>query len=190
VVPHLPSNGQQKLNNLKEALEKQTVKFGELIIVDKEQCAYKNRNEGWRKAKGDIIWFLDADVVPDRKALEEALKIFDKRNPDAVEGRIYGTVQRIYKWGFMAGHIFYTKKILETIGGVDEDFCPGWRGDTDFGWCVMELGGRIIYCSDSNAEHPNKSLTRFNLKNEELLRRKHPKMYAEAKRNNYLGNML
>ena len=137
VVPHVPNTRARELENLKAALDKQTVGFDELLIIAEEQSAAKNNNIGWKKARGDIIWFVANDVIPTKKALQNALKVFQERNPDGVDGRIYGGIKRKYDWGFMTGHILYTKTILESIGGFDERF-TAWRFDTDFAWSVLD----------------------------------------------------
>jgi len=185
VVPHVPYTRIKELARLREALQRQTVQSFELLIIEKKQSAFKSNNEGWRKAKGDIVWFIADDMVPEPDALEKALQVFRDKDPDGVEGHIYGLVERIYDWGFMSGHIFYKRKVLQQYGGFDERF-KGWRGDTDFAWTVLDGGGKIIYCPESKAMHPGRPTTVPNMEAERLLQKKHPERYELAKQGNHL----
>ena len=189
VVPHLPNTRKEELARLIRALETQTVQDFELLVVENRKTAFENNNIGWKKACGKIIWFLADDVIPDPDALEQALRVFENRAVDGVEGHMYGKLNRIYELGFMSGHIFYTRRILEQVGGFDERF-KGWRGDTDLGWTILERGGSIEYCPDSRVNHPAKGGTAADIKAEMLLKNKHPETYRYAKKNRLLRCLL
>ncbi|HOT98868.1 MAG TPA: glycosyltransferase family A protein [bacterium] len=184
VAVPLGPNREAEITRLMEAVKAQTTQPGE-IIVEEGSNPYVNRNKAWRRAKGSIIWFLDSDVIPDPDALEKALEIFAQTNPEGVEGHIYGIIQRVFRWGFMSGHIFYTRKALEKVGGFDERFTD-WRGDTDLGWSILDGGGLILYQPLSRAFHPAGSNTQPNLETERLLYDKHPALYREAREKGYL----
>jgi len=179
VVVPTAQGRENKIDRLVEALEKQILKPKELIVEFDKECWGRARNKGWKKAKGEIIWFLDDDMVPEPDALVEALKVFTEMQPDGVEGHIYGKINRINDWGYMSGHIFYTKKILEKVGGFDERFLYGWREDTDLAWRVLEAGGKIIYAPASRACHPDAPHTTVRQENEKLLESKHPAFYRK-----------
>jgi GT2 family glycosyltransferase len=183
VVPLGPGRDQE-MARLEDAIDAQTIQPIE-IVVEEGPHHYINRNKGWRRAKGSIIWFLDSDVTPEPDALERALEIFAQSNPEGVEGHIYGVIQRVFKWGFMAGHIFYTREALEKVGGFDERFTD-WRGDTDLGWSILDSGGLILYQPLSRALHPNGSNTQPNMETERLLYDRHPALYREAREKGYL----
>ena len=189
VVPHVPNTRAEELEKLKTALDKQTAQFHELLIISEAQSAASNNNIGWKAASGSIIWFLANDVIPQKRALQKALEVFQATSPDGVDGHMYGGVKRKYQWGFMTGHIFYTKAILKEIGGFDERF-HGWRFDTDFAWSVLDRGGRVEYCPKSKVKHPEKGGTVRDMEAERLLREKHPERYAEAKEQGYLRCFL
>jgi len=182
-VPLGPGRAQE-MARLEVAIEAQTVQPLE-IVVEEGLNHYTNRNRTWQRAQGSIIWFLDSDVVPDPDALEKALEIFAHADPEGVEGHIFGVIQRVFKWGFMAGHIFYAREALEKVGGFDERFTD-WRGDTDLGWSILDAGGLILYQPLSRAFHPNGSNTQPNMETERLLYDKHPDLYREARQNGYL----
>ena len=188
VIPHSAARA-EFLKQLMDGLSKQTVVPNEIIVKSGFKNPYVNRNMGWRCAKYPLIWFLDDDMILQSDALERLLEVYHKERPDSVEGHIYGRITRIYDWGFMSGHILYTKAILEKVGGFDERF-TGWRGDTDFGWSVLDAGGKIVYCLLSRAHHPSKSNTAPDIEAEKLLMEKHPELYHLAKKFGHLGTIL
>ena len=105
VVVPLGPNRAVEMHRLEKGLLAQTIQPKE-VVVEQGNHHYKNRNRGWQKAKGEMIWFLDSDIVPDSDAFERALEVFMTTETDAVEGHIYGVIERVFKWGFMSGHIF------------------------------------------------------------------------------------
>lgn len=102
------------------------------------------RNRGAEAAKGDVIFFFDADVVlKDKAFLEKALLEFESRGLDIattdvlpIEGTKYdGFSHEVYNkyvrlWGRLHPHapgfcMLVRKSLHEKIGGFDEDvvFC-------------------------------------------------------------------
>jgi len=188
VVVPLGPNRAVEMHRLEKGLLAQTIQPKE-VVVEQGNHHYKNRNRGWQKAKGEMIWFLDSDIVPDSDAFERALEVFMTTETDAVEGHIYGVIERVFKWGFMSGHIFYSKRMLDAVGGFDERFTD-WRGDTDLGWSILDAGGLIVYQPLSRAFHPHGSNTRPNLETERLLYDKHPELYRTAREKHYLQCLI
>jgi len=58
-------------------------------LENKKKSISRARNIGAKKAKGDIIVFIDDDVIIDKNYLKEILKVFEK-NPDALG--VQGTI--------------------------------------------------------------------------------------------------
>ncbi|MDI6730787.1 MAG: glycosyltransferase, partial [Candidatus Altarchaeum sp.] len=56
------------------------------IIIKKGLNPSENRNYGIKKAKGEIIYFLDDDAVVDKNILKNAEEFFNKYNVDVVGG--------------------------------------------------------------------------------------------------------
>lgn len=96
VIPTL--NEEKYLPRLLEVIKKQSFRDWEIIVADagskdktvnlakaagcqvvKGGRPAKGRNEGVKKAKGDLILFLDADVVLPRACLNKAVREFQKR---------------------------------------------------------------------------------------------------------------
>jgi glycosyltransferase involved in cell wall biosynthesis len=82
----IPTIGRNTLSFLLDALEQQTRKPDEVIIMKDEFRRGPSimRNEGIAKAKGDLIAFLDDDVVPGSDWLEIFIKAIDEYNADVV----------------------------------------------------------------------------------------------------------
>lgn len=183
VIPLGPEREEQ-VKRLLKALDVQTIRPGE-VVVEEGPNPYVNRNRGWRRAAGRISWFLDSDVIPEPDALEKALQLFAKADPEAVEGHIYGTISRVFEWGYMSGHILYAREALEKAGGFDEWFTD-WRGDTDLAWTILDGGGIILYQPLSRACHPGPSSTQVDMAAERRLFEKHPQRYREAREGGFL----
>ncbi|MDP2666564.1 MAG: glycosyltransferase family A protein [Candidatus Diapherotrites archaeon] len=106
------------------------------------------RNEGIRRALGNIVAFTDDDVVPAPDWLEK-IKDFFHSHPDAVgvEGRTTGNNTPLLShatrnekgFEFPACNYAFRKGILEKIGGFDEAY-HFFREDTDLAYKAMQFG--------------------------------------------------
>ncbi|PJE69610.1 MAG: hypothetical protein COU98_01075 [Candidatus Staskawiczbacteria bacterium CG10_big_fil_rev_8_21_14_0_10_38_10] len=154
IIPTL--NEEKYLFALLETIKKQNFKDYEIIVADagsKDKtieiaknygCKItsgglpaKGRNEGAKIAKGDLLLFLDADIILPQNFLENLLNEFKKRNLDiasspilANERRMDKLVYRFYNlWSRLtqrflphaADVILVKKKIYQIIGGFEEE---------------------------------------------------------------------
>jgi glycosyltransferase involved in cell wall biosynthesis len=106
------------------------------------------RNAGIRAAKGEIIFFTDADMVADPRLLEEHLQAHEKKKNASFEGLTINPDGKPYiranlaagkkiKWAyFLSGNLSVNKKQLLEAGLFDENF----KG---YGWEDLELGYRF-----------------------------------------------
>ncbi len=154
------------------------------------------RNLGIRHSRGDLIAFADSDVTVANDWIANAVAYFQKQQVDGVEGRTEacGTetpfahrAHNLNGGQFLTCNIFYTKAILQKVGGFDERFRAPHREDSDLAWRILEVGGRIVFAPDVVAFHPYfpkrplatlKSLSL--LQYDYLLFFKHPKRFREA----------
>ncbi len=129
-------NRQESLNNCLKSIEEQTFKDYEIILCEEEGNLVELKDNGWRKAKGEIIVWCDDDIEAEPKWLENIVTIFDTRNDVVgVTGLTYvpkeylknrdifrgGLIKKFYNWFFLEGRSFEVGKITScganTFGG-------------------------------------------------------------------------
>ena len=59
-------------------------KYGAIVVENKKRHAAGGRNAGIKRAKGDIIAFIDADCIPDKDWLKEIRKAFEEDDIDGL----------------------------------------------------------------------------------------------------------
>ena len=128
------------------------------------------RNLGWRAAKEEIIWFIDADCIPRPDALARLLPHFDDPKVGGAGGsftmpdtgsllahliheeiieRHRGMPERV---NFVAtGNAAYRRSVLEQVGGFDERFTRAQ--DAELSYRAREAGFELAFAADSRVEH-------------------------------------
>jgi glycosyltransferase involved in cell wall biosynthesis len=159
------------------------------------------RNQGWRKARADIIAFTDDDTVPDLSWLEQGLAGMQGSKIAAASGRVVMPLPDVptdYEKNesglcsaeFVTANCFVRKQALEGVGGFDERFKMAWREDSDLHfsllrWCEKN-GLQLARLCDAIVVHPvrpgrwgislsQQKKSQFNA----LLYKKHPKLYRK-----------
>lgn len=128
------------------------------------------RNLGISLARGDLILFLDDDVIADHRLLEEHVRYHEKHHNILVMGAVrasaqlqvtpftefglskaVGDVADVVEDGFVPFvfcatlNLSIRRQHLLVIGPLDEDFREyGWE-DVDFGYRAHKAGLRIMY---------------------------------------------
>ncbi|MGX9728685.1 MAG: glycosyltransferase [Candidatus Electronema sp. VV] len=191
-------NAEKTLPLCLEALKRQTVardRF-EVIVVDDgssdstaeiaRRCAARchsqenqgpaaARNKGVSLAQGSLIFFTDADCVPDPTWLEEMAAPFARPDVAAVKGA-YRTEQTSLVARFAqlefeerfrmlarrdsidmvdtysAG---FRKEIFEVLGGFDTRFPEANNEDTEFSYRMAEAGHRMVFAPKAVVRHLN-----------------------------------
>jgi glycosyltransferase involved in cell wall biosynthesis len=126
------------------------------------------RNTGWRRATGELVCFLDDDVVAGpgwARAMVEA----HAANPDAVlqgrtevdpdEAHLQDAFSRTkavteYDWNYQTCNIAYPRALLERLGGFDEAYRFPSAEDTELGWRAREAGAPTVFVDAARAWHP------------------------------------
>lgn len=117
------------------------------------------RDAGWRKAKGDIVAFTDADAEPDPQWLRFGVAGFTSDQVGGVEGKVVsdGTptifthqVHNRFGGQFMTANMFYRRAVIEEVGG----FKSRYREDSDLAFSVLEAGYDIPFAPESVVKHP------------------------------------
>ena len=125
------------------------------------------RNRGWRRAKGELICFLDDDVVVARgwaSAMREAhaadpravLQGRTEPHPDEAEGQDAFSRSRAVTeldWNYATCNIAYPRELLERLGGFDEAYRFASAEDTDLGWRAREAGAPTVFVDAARAWH-------------------------------------
>ncbi len=155
IIPTL--NEEKYLPNLLESIKKQSFKNYEIIVADfnskdrtreiarKHKCRITNggipsvsRNNGAKIAKGDMLFFIDADCIINKSFLQEALKEIKGKNLDAagcyaspISNKISDSICfSLFNFWIYATQFFYPntafgifckKNLHEKIKGFDEN---------------------------------------------------------------------
>lgn len=128
------------------------------------------RNVGWQVARGELIWFIDADCVPQPDALRQLMRFFD--NPET--GGAGGSYLNLRPRSLLASliheeivdrhrtmpdsvtvlatyHVVYRHEVLQRLGGFDASM--RWAHDADFAYRVRKAGYRLRFCASSRVGH-------------------------------------
>lgn len=145
-----------------KSIEKQNYPKLEIIKVRAKNNNFsKARNSGARKAKGEILCFLDADCQAQEGWLKNNLEILKNPKVGAVFGKVQGESKKYFShcfdfsnYSFFQGKTrrelplsaigFATKRrVFEKIGGFDESLKMG--GEVDFSFRLHKIGLKTIY---------------------------------------------
>jgi glycosyltransferase involved in cell wall biosynthesis len=155
-----------RLRALLDSLEGQEVE----VVVEEDASGdgpAATRNRGWRRAKGELICFLDDDVVVDsgwveayldahRAHPEAVLQGRTEPHPDEASGQDAFSRSRAVTaldWNYATCNIAYPRALLERLGGFDEAYRFPSAEDTDLGWRARESGAPTVFVDDACAWH-------------------------------------
>lgn len=147
-------------------------KYGAVVIENRRGHAAGGRNAGIKKAKGDIIAFIDADCIPDRDWLKEIRKAFEEDDIDglgtyiepAESDNIYEefwghlSLQILMSYGdepyyvkdktlntaFITASCAYKRSLLCRIKGFSNFFANNAE-DIDICWRALDAGAKLKY---------------------------------------------
>lgn len=155
---------EETIKKLLVALNSQTLKPDEIIIIDAKDynnCSRsKGRNIAIKKARNEIIVITDAGCIPHKNWLEKITKPFLSKNIDVVSG-VYkmvvknnferacavflGIQQKDIDDNFMpsARSMAFTKNIWQKVGGFPEKL-NNTAEDTLFNLKLIKIGAKFI----------------------------------------------
>jgi len=139
--------------------------------------AAATRNVGIRNAAGETILFIDDDIVADPKLAEAHLR-YHRQHPGA---SIIGRVTAPWKTSkdpflrylrdrgifnpysitggpmdfsyYHTGNVSTSRKMLQDVGGFNEEFFIYGMEDIELGYRLEKLGCRMLHGPDAQAEH-------------------------------------
>lgn len=167
----IPTLRRESINAVLEALNKQTRKPDEVIVVEDlfNESASVIRNKGIEKCKGNLIAFLDDDTIPPEDWLEKFEKQIVEYDADGISGnyiesdpflneirmsRNFPNETIVNPNGYfgIGGNVMYTRSCLEkskkAFGFV---FDPSFRNtseDIDLALRLRVLGCKLVYTTN------------------------------------------
>lgn len=128
------------------------------------------RNIGWKRARNDLVWFVDADCVANADALDGLLPAFDDPNvagsggsyDNALPGSLLATliheeiVTRHERMGERVNvlatfSVVYRKAALEQLGGFNPIYQKAQ--DAEFAYRVVEAGHELRFNRAARVAH-------------------------------------
>lgn len=147
----IPVHDRSKLQNCLEALKSQTYRRVEVITVEFPGFPAEKRNFGYRRSKGEFVFFLDEDEYLNPTAIEScvrkvsegfdvvAIPVIKKPVASYVDSCISIIRESTFKT------LFFKREVLERVGLFDGRFvlCD----DIDLLQRVLQAGFKIGYLS-------------------------------------------
>lgn len=154
------------------------------------------RNLGWRNAAGDVVAFTDDDCVPASNWLIQISQHFNNPLCHVIYGRVKvptdrlrltdfeRQTERLETPAFVTANVACRKKLLEQVGGFDEQYKVAWREDSDLEFALLNNGQKPCYAPDCLVYHPVRTAHwGISIKEQQkslynaLLRKKYPLFY-------------
>ena len=179
VVDQTPQ-AQTPSQNFLQQIDKELWRNGRMIYIRLSQPSLvKARNRGLQHARGEVVIFLDDDVVPSPSLLKGHLAGYadpevggvagrilneakvtaehiDARALDSLEGWWYthfNHAESVYLMHAQGCNMSFLKSLLIEIGGFDTHYRFAFRDDSDISFRVRELGYKIRFAPEAELIH-------------------------------------
>jgi glycosyltransferase involved in cell wall biosynthesis len=202
-------NGADTITECITALQRQTLPAHEIIVIDNgstddtvkslepfdirllheaKRGSYAARNTGLRSARGDLVYFTDADCVAPPDTLKRLVGTLLERDVAGVGGqvltsrsenwvarfsdvagfltsdRLRGEVARsphiFLSGGLLTANVLYRRSVFDAVGQFDESLLSG--GDYEMCWRILAAGHRLFFEPEAHVRHrPRLTLRRL-----------------------------
>jgi GT2 family glycosyltransferase len=177
----VPSRPKLSLITMLESLKPQL--FGaELIIEIRGKNPAQARNIGWHRANGDLIVFIDDDIILAPDFLENGVNAMIENDWDFAQSKVIGS-QENSKDKFIGTALWFKRTALEELDGFDESY-PFNNEDLDLFLRAKKYHKFLKYgfIENSVAFHPLKGTYEKLAEGNEILKRRHPNEYKNLKK--------
>ncbi len=159
-------------DNSIKVLEEQ---FPEVTLVKRSQNGgfSSNANSGVKAAKGDLVFLLNPDAVPDKECVTKALPYFQDPKVFSVGCNTGGNWswakwEKGFFWHYMdkgpvethqtlwarGGSGIFRRDLYGEMGGMDELFNPFYEEDLDLGYRALKRGFKNIWVKECKVTLP------------------------------------
>ena len=131
-------------------------RLGVEVLAGTGRGAAAARNIGWRAAATELVWFIDADCIPDLNALNALLPHLRDANVAGAGGtydieRDASLLQRLIHDFLATFDVLYRRAVLASLHGFDERYLKGQ--DAEFAFRVIEAGYALHFDQRSIVQH-------------------------------------
>ena len=119
-----------QLSRLIDSLTPQTGKDTELIVIENSYGLAKARNQGWRKARGKYVAFIDDDAIADPRWIGAILDFIDSHTKEVIFGGPYTSLNQKEIPSWIPREL--TEKILPTKKARPLKLGRVWLNGTNF----------------------------------------------------------
>jgi len=153
---------------------------GRIRLLQQSPSLPRARNAGWRAAAGDIVLYLDDDVIPHPGLIEAHCRAYDNPAVGGVAGRVRtigfpapevpASRSRwpVVGWLFFnlaqtvpaevatarGCNMSFRRALLEELRGFDERYAPSpYRNESDFCFRVRQRGYRLVFVPEAAVDH-------------------------------------
>jgi len=161
-------------NNSKDNTPEIIKKYKVIYLNEIKQSSYAARNKGIKKAKSNILAFIDGDCIPDKNWLKNAIKHFIEEEVDIIAGNIIvsdsinvnNSITNLYQLITLnernkysekegrcsGGNLIAKKEVFNNIGYFEERLISG--GDGEWTKRATNHGFKLKYYNDVKVYHP------------------------------------
>lgn len=172
----IPSVPKPSLSNLLQSLKGQP--YNE-IIISMENSPSKSRNYGAKRASGDILCFIDDDVIVAPDFIAQGLAAMGD-SIDYGQSRVVGGIENSEE-KFIGAAIWFRKYVFDDLNGFDEAYQFA-NEDIDIHIRAQEKKYAYGFFENSLCFHPGRGTFEKLVEGNKILEKKHPQVYADLKK--------